>query len=131
MNPFDFVNSITHTKKDLMSTGLPLEEKAYTPFMVNRALGYFPDTVLFANIMNQYSGLDNKLQYDFLRHIVRKKKRFSKWNKPKSGEKHEIIKEYTGYSDVRVSEVIELFTDQDIKEMKEIMSQGGTKGKSR
>ena len=80
MNHFDYMTSITSSKIDIMCDDI--DEKAYNSFMVNRGLSYFYDTVLFANEMNKYSHLDSRLQYDFLRQIVRKKKRFSKWLKP-------------------------------------------------
>ena len=80
-NPFDYVNSINVTKKDIMPDDIT--EKAYPAFMVNRALSYFNDTVLYANEMNVNHHIDNKLQYHFLINIIRKKKRFSKWLKPR------------------------------------------------
>ena len=44
MNPFDYVNAINYTKKDIMQT--PEDESAYNPFMVNRSLSYFSDLSL-------------------------------------------------------------------------------------
>ena len=94
MNPFEYVNSINLSKKDIMHDDVA--EKAYAPFMVNRALSYFMDTVLFANEMNVNHHLDSKLQYHFLINIIKKKKRFSKWLKPTEVENLELIKEYYG-----------------------------------
>ena len=87
-NPFDYVNSINITKKDIMADDIA--EKGYPPFMVNRALSYFNDTVLFANEMNINHHIDNKLQYHFLINIIKKKKRFSKWLKPQEVENLEL-----------------------------------------
>ena len=64
------------TKKDIMVDDLA--EKAYNPFMVNRALSYFQDTVLFANEMNVNHTIDKRLQFDFFINMVRKRKRFFK-----------------------------------------------------
>ena len=80
MNPFNYVNSINLSKKDIMIT--PEDEKAYNSFMVNRSLSYFSDTAVIANEMNRYHHLDSRLQYSFLINIIRKRKRFSKWVKP-------------------------------------------------
>ena len=80
MSPFDFLNAINDNKQDLMID--PDNEKKYVPFVVNRTLSYFPDTVHLANAMNQYHHLDNKLQFHFFLNIIRKRKRFSKWIKP-------------------------------------------------
>ena len=64
MNPFDYVNSINITKKDIMHDDIA--EKGYAGFMVNRALSYFIDTVLYANEMNVNHHIDGRLQYHFL-----------------------------------------------------------------
>ena len=67
MTPFDFVNSITYNKKPLM-TGTEndeLAESSYVPFVVNKSLSYFPDTILHANEMNQYNSIDNAAGYVF------------------------------------------------------------------
>ena len=80
MNPFEYLNAINSTKKDIMVDDIA--EKGYNSFMVNRGLSYFNDTVLMANEMNVNHTIDNRLQFDFLINIVRKKKRFSKWIKP-------------------------------------------------
>jgi hypothetical protein len=66
-------------------------EKEYNPFIVNRSLSYFRDTVFYANEMNKYSSLPYKLQYEFYLNIVPKKKRFSKWSKA-SVESAELLK---------------------------------------
>ena len=102
-------------------------EKDYSPFMVCRGLSYFQDTVLLANEMNINSHLDHRLQYDFLRTAVRSRKRFSKWMKKTVHSKNEIIKEYYGYSDAKAESVADLISDEDIKQMKSVLSIGGKK----
>ena len=123
MNPFDFVNSINHKKNDMMID--EDTEKGYSPFLINRSLSYFQDTVLLANEMNRMSHLDNKLQYDFLRHAVRSKKRFSKWAKKSTSDDIEIIKEYYGYTDEKAYAVVDLISDATLAEMKQRISKGG------
>ena len=123
MNPFDFVNSINHSKKDLMIG--EDEEKAYPPFLVNRSLSYFQDTVLLANEMNKCAHIDNRMQYDFLKTAVRPRKRFSKWHKKASSDRIDIIKEYYGYSDAKAQAISDLISDATLKEMKERLSKGG------
>ena len=91
-----------------------ISEKAYPAFMVNRALSYFNDTVLYANEMNVNHHLDNILQYHFLINIVRKKKRFSKWLKPQEVNNLELIKEYYGYSNEKAKSVLPLFNNEQI-----------------
>lgn len=123
MNPFEFVNSINSTKKDIMIDDLA--EKGYAPYMVNKSLSYFNDTALMANEMNRLYHLDSKLQYHFLINIVRKRKRFSKWNKPELVNDVEVVKEYYGYSNDKARQVLPLLTSDQIKILREKVSKGG------
>jgi len=122
-NPFDYVNSINISKKDIMHDDI--SEKSYPAFMVNRALSYFNDTVLYANEMNVNHHIDNKLQYHFLINIIRKKKRFSKWLKPQEVNNLELIKEYYGYSNEKAKSVLPLFNNEQIELLKQRIYRGG------
>ena len=102
-SPFDFLNAINYTKKDIMVDDIA--EEKYSAFMVNRGLSYFQDTVCIANEMNINHHLDSRLQNDFLINIIRKKKRFSKWNKPEVVSDLEVVKEYYGYSNEKAKAV--------------------------
>ena len=125
MNPFEYANSINYTKQDLMVDDVA--EKAYAAFMVNRSLSYFQDTVFFANEMNRYHHLDNKLQYHFLINIIRKRKRFSKWNKPELDSDMDVVKEYYGYSNEKARQALTLLTPSQIEELRKKVSKGGRK----
>lgn len=125
MNPFLFVNDITHGKSNIMVDDIT--EKAYSPYMVNRSLSYFHDTVLMANEMNLNHYLDNRLQFDFLINIVRKKKRFSKWTKVQKNEDVEVIKQYYGYSNNKARQIHSLLTSDQINELKKKVYRGGKK----
>ncbi len=46
----DYLNSINYEKKHVMEDSR--DEKEYYPFMVNRCMSYFPDSILQANQMN-------------------------------------------------------------------------------
>lgn len=125
MNHFDYLKSINDTKEDIMIG--EQAEKAYNSFMVNRGLSYFYDTVALANVMNQYHNIDKKLQYHFFINTVRKRKRFSKWNKPETHSDIEVIKEYYGYSNEKARQVLSLLSPEQIKIIKEKVSKGGRK----
>ena len=125
MNPFEYLNAINYTKQNIMVDDLA--EKGYNSFMVNRGLSYFNDTVLMANEMNQHAHLDNRLQFDFFINIVRKKKRFSKWNKPETASDVEVVKEYYGYSNEKARQVLTLLTSDQIDELKKKVYKGGRK----
>jgi hypothetical protein len=123
MNPFEYVNAINLTKKDLMIDDIT--EKSYNPYMVNRSLSYFPDTVALANAMNRYHQLDKKLQFSFLLNIVRKRKRFSKWDKQVFSDDVEVVKEYYGYSNEKAKSALSLLTPVQIIELRKRTYKGG------
>ena len=125
MNPFEYVNAINYTKKDIMIDDVT--EKGYAPYMINRQLSYFPDTVLAANEMNRNHHLDNRLQFDFFINIVRKRKRFSKWHKPETVSDFEAVKKYYGYSNEKARQVLSLLTTDQINELKNKVMTGGRK----
>ena len=124
MNPFEFLNSINTTKKNLIDKDADAES-SYNPFLVNRSLSYFPDTVFMSNEMNRLHHLDAKLQYDFLINIVRKKKRFSKWDKPEERDDIECVKRYFGYSETKAKQVVGLLSESQITTIKSKVSIGG------
>ena len=123
MNPFDYLNAINSTKKDIMVDDI--SEKDYNAFMVNRGLSYFADTVLYANEMNRAHHLDGRLQFDFLINITRKKKRFSKWFKATDDENLNVIKEYYGYSNEKAKSVLSLLNNKQIENLKHRIYKGG------
>jgi len=125
MNPFEYLNAINDTKKDIMVDDIA--EKGYSSFMVNRGLSYFNDTVLFANEMNRNHHLDNRLQFDFLINIIRKRKRFSKWMKPETVSDVEVVKEYYGYSNEKARQALTLLTPEQITMIKKKVFKGGRK----
>ena len=101
MNPFDYLKAINETKKDIMVDDIA--EKEYNPFIINRGLSFFRDTILYANEMNRFHHLDHRLQFDFFINIIKKKKRWSKWIKPQEVANLELIKEYYGYSNEKAN----------------------------
>ena len=125
MNPFEFTNAINYTKKNIMIDDIT--EKAYNPFIVNRSLSYFHDTVLAANEMNANHHIDNRLQFDFFINIVRKRKRFSKWFKPELISDLDAVKKYYGYSNEKARQVLTLLSTEQINELKNKVARGGRK----
>ena len=125
VNPFEYVNAINNTKKDIMIDDIA--EREYNSFMVNRSLSYFNDTVLYANEMNIHHNIDNRLQFDFLINMVRKRKRFSKWEKVVSESDVEVVKEYYGYNNEKARSALSLLTRENINELKKKVYKGGRK----
>jgi hypothetical protein len=123
MNPFDYLNSINSTKQDIMVDDST--ERGYNPYIVNRSLSYFSDTVLLANEMNRYHHLDKKLQYHFFINTIRKRKRFAKFIKPSEVQDIEVIKEYYGYSDEKAKQVLSLLNGSQLSELHLRINKGG------
>ena len=121
----DYLNAINYTKEPLLDTDDESVEKGYTPFVVNRCLSYFIDTVLYANEMNRRPETDKKMQFDYLQKSIRKNKRYSKWLKQESVENLDIIKQYYGYSDTKAKEVMDILTSDDIEYMRNLLNTGG------
>ena len=124
-NPFQYLNAINTSKQDIMTDDIA--EKNYNPFMVNRGLSYFHDTVLMANEMNRWHHIDHRLQFDFFINIIRKRKRFSKWLKPETVSDVEVVKEYYGYSNEKARQALTLLTSEQIYELKKKVYKGGRK----
>lgn len=124
MNPFDFVNAINQTKQDLFED--PLAHKDYKPFLVNRGLSYFYDTIEYANMMNIRPDIHKDWQFYFLLNSISKKKRYSPWSKKdKDGEAILLVKEYFGYSSEKAKEALNILTEKQLKQIEQKLEKGG------
>ena len=125
MSFFDFLNAINDSKKDLIKED-PLTEKDYVPFMVNRGLSYFPDTIMFANEMNKHASIPKDWQFAFYLNGVNKKKRFSKWlKKDQNSENLKLVMREYNYSSEKAAVALELLTDENLKQLKAKYVEGG------
>jgi len=124
MGPFEFTKTINETKRNLIDED-PEVEKDYIPFLVNRSLGYFMDTIMYANEMNQKNSLDHKLQYDFLLNIIRPRKRFSKWLKKSKDDNIDLIKKFYGYSYTKSKDVVDILSEDQLKYIRSKLDTGG------
>ena len=126
MTPFDFLNAINESKKDLIKED-PTNEKEYSAWMVNRGLSYFPDTVMYANEMNQRHQISNKWQFQFLLNSIPKKKRFSKWFKREEEKNLKLVMDCYGYSSEKAKQVLGILTPEQLKTIEEKQYTGGRK----
>jgi hypothetical protein len=119
-----YLNSINYDKVNLMDQD---EEaiKPYPPYIINRCLSGFMDTVLYANEMNMASHLDSKMQYDFFINTIRKRKRFSPWLKKDSLNDLELVKQYYGYSNEKAKTALGLLTKEQLEFIKSKLNTGG------
>lgn len=114
----------------IMTTKEPVifedNKKDYVPYVINRALSYHIDCVLFANEMNMVPSADPLMQYEYYLNSIRARKRpFRKWQKPETTEKLQVIKEYYNYSNEKAREVMSILDDGHIDEMKKKLDKGG------
>lgn len=126
MTPFDFVNAINQSKKDLIrdSEAPEASEKFYVPYVINKSLSYFVDTIMYANEMNLCGNLENKLQNDYYLNSIRVSKRFSKWAKPTVDSDLDNVQQYfkVGYS--KAVEIKRVLTRQQLDLITKIIIKG-------
>ena len=125
----DYLNAINHEKKNLMDTDDEMWEKKYPPFIVNKCLAPFPDTIFLVNEMNKHHQLDKKLQFDFLLNSLRTRKRYTPWLKASKLKNLEYVKEYYGYNNEKAKSALKILNDEQIKTIKDSLNKGGRNGK--
>tara|TARA_R110000868_G_scaffold173655_10_gene409934 strand:- start:457 stop:831 length:375 start_codon:yes stop_codon:yes gene_type:complete len=122
MNPFDWVNSI-NSGKDIMVDDV--SEQNYVPFVVNRAMSYFSDTILIANKANMIPHVDKKLQYHYLINSTKPRKRFSKWAKKSEDSDIELVMNAYNYSYRKAVTALSLLTRPQLETLKNKNNKGG------
>jgi hypothetical protein len=122
MSPFDYVNLILQKKKE----DEELDYKEYAPFIVNRALSYHIDCVLYANEMNLHPNIDKEMQYQYLLNTIRPMKRkYQPWQKSEIDKDIECVKTYFGYSNEKAKDALRILNDEQIAEIKAKTNKGG------
>jgi len=117
-----WLNSINHEKQNIMTDD---NKNEYPPFIVNKCLSGFIDTIMVSNEININHHLSKKLQYEFLLNIVRPKRRFSPWLKKEKITDLEIVKTYYGYSNEKARSALSLLSDEQLNCIKLKLSKGG------
>jgi hypothetical protein len=122
----EIIPSILQTKKSVIKDDVDLKD--YTPFVVNRALSFHMDCVLYAQEMNLYPEIAKDMQYQYLLNTVRPMKRpFQPWQKSSKDKDIECVKTYFGYSNQKAKEAMRILTDEQIAEIKIKTDKGGVK----
>jgi len=123
----DYLNSINLSKENLMDGDDPEWEKKYSPYIINKCLAPFNDTIMLVNEINMRHHLDKKLQYDFLLNSIRSKKRYAPWVKASKLKDLEYVKEYYGYTDEKAKTALSILNESQIKAIKDSLNKGGRK----
>lgn len=125
----EVVPAILQTKKNVITVD---NEKEYNPFIINRALSYHYDCILFSNEMNKMPNTDKLLQFHYLLNTIRSYKRpFQKWHKKDSADDIDVIKEYYQYSDEKAKEAMKILSNDQINEIRKRIDKGGLNDKSK
>ena len=123
----DYLNAINHTKERLLDSDDEDWEKKYPPFVVNKCVYPFQDTIMLVNEINQLPHLDKKLQFDFLINSVRSRRRYTPWLKANKLDNLEDVKEYYNYSNEKAKQALDILTDEQIATIKQKLNKGGVR----
>jgi hypothetical protein len=122
----EVIPSILQTKKNVLKDDLDIAEYKKQAFMVNRALAYHMDCVLYANEMNMHPELDPDMQYQYLLNTIRQMKRkYQPWQKTSVDKDIECVKTYFGYSNEKAKDALRILNDEQIAEIKAKTNKGG------
>tara|TARA_Y100000385_G_scaffold254566_1_gene279506 strand:- start:128 stop:511 length:384 start_codon:yes stop_codon:yes gene_type:complete len=121
----DYLYSINQSKQSVIVDDAA--EKGYPPFIVNKCLSSFTDSILYSNEMNMNSHLDNKLQYDFYINSLKPRKRFSPWLRKDTVENIDLVKQYYGYNHSKAIAALRILTNADLEQIKKLLDKGGTR----
>lgn len=120
----DYLYSINQSKKNLLDDNEDAVKK-YPPFIINKCLSGFTDTILFANEMNKYHQLDKKMQYDFYINSLKPRKRFTPWVRKETLEHLELVKQYYGYNHNKAVAALRILMNSELDEIKKLLDTGG------
>ena len=126
----DYINAINYTKEPLLDNEDEEWTKKYPPFIVNKCLAPFPDTILLVNEINQLHHLEKKLQFDFLLNSLRTRKRYAPWLKAKKLKNLEYVKEFYGYNNEKAKTALDILNDEQISAIKTRLNKGGRDGRN-
>ena len=126
----DYLKAINETKKPLLDSADETWEKKYNPYVINRCMSMFYDTIMHSNEMNGLHFLPKRMQFHYFINSIRKKRRFGgKWLSQTKLKNLDIVKRYYGYSNTKAKEALNILTDDQIEIIKTKLIQGGRKFK--
>jgi hypothetical protein len=126
VNPYSFVNAINDNRDIIRNDPRPdFMVQYYNPFLTNKTLSWYMDTVLFANEMNKYPTLDKDMQFAYLLNTIRKKRRYSKKINIEEDENLELICNYYNVNKRVGIEYLQIMSSEDIDGIKNRLYKGG------
>lgn len=116
-----YENSILQSKEYIETD----KEEKYVAGRTNKVLSNHVDTIMHANLMNINPILDAQLQYDYLFHSIRAKKRFFKKKKQTNYSDISLVCEYYKYNRKIAEQAVNILTKEQINEIKKRLEKGG------
>ena len=126
----EYLKAVNQTKEPLMDGDDEEWERKYPPFIVNKCVAPFADTIMLVNEINQLPNVDKKMQFDFLLNSLRPRKRFTPWLKATKLENLEYVKEFYGYNNEKAKVALDILNDEQISAIKQKMRKGGRNGRN-
>jgi len=124
----DYLKAINETKENLLDTNDITWEKKYPPYVINRCMSMFYDTVMHSNEMNGLHFLPKRMQFHYFINSIRKKRRFGgKWLSQTKLKDLALVKEYYGYSNSKAKEALNILSKNQIENIKIKLIKGGRK----
>lgn len=122
---FDILKNISNSKTDISKEdGF---KEVYSQFVINRGMSFYPDTVLFANEMNNSNyNIPDEFHYLFYHHVTHKKHRpYVAWpkNLVSDNDSLNVVKEYYNCNDEKARDILELLDNKVVEKIKK--SYGG------
>lgn len=110
----DILNSINTGKEPVISRE---NEREYVPYIVARCFSNFPDTLFHANELNSRGVTDKKMHYDYLFHSLRKRKRFSPWQKRAESGEEEAVGWFYNISKNKARDYLRILKTEDLQKI--------------
>lgn len=124
----DYLKAINETKENLLDTNDITWEKKYPPYVINRCMSMFYDTIMHSNEMNGLHFLPKRMQFHYFINSIRKKRRFGgKWLSQTKLKNLALVKEYYGYSNSKAKEALNILSKNQIENIKIELIKGGRK----
>jgi hypothetical protein len=131
MKPFDVIDDLSYSKKNLMAEDREACLKAHSPYLTNRHFSYHVDTLMYANDMNVLHHVDPDMHYRFMFDVVRPKKRFSKWHKPQDMDRVKALSEWYRINTTRARELLRVLTTDEVDSIMKRLGSGDNEGTGR
>lgn len=129
IDAFTFVRAIMEEGRNLLGERPDLlSDYRSARFLINRALSFYPDTILTAQAVNERPWMPDPMHAIFLINMVRAKNRGRrKWGKRDRDERLPSLMRYYQCSERDASAMIDLHTEEQLTQIDEQFDTGGVR----